>query len=805
MEEKNTNSEQVNAQVEPRGLAKISYYILYILVLILPFFTIPNFPNATSVSKSALTLGAVFLLLTIWIIGKLSKADIKILKNPVSYFSGLVVFAYLISSIFSKHPDMSFFGFGYENGTFFFVLSMFILMFLIPTIVNTKKKYLGIANAFIMGSLILFFIQFINLLKPLNFLGLSTNTSSLLGTWNSLGLMFGLTSFLALTLISNTSSGGKQKFYLTAFVLMLIGQTIVNFEISWWLTLSLTLVYLIYTIAGGNKDPQTSFDQAQDQSDKKKNRKNMLVAILLLISVAFLIFGREGDIGTQGGFLNRLTDKITLSPLEVRPSFKGTVTTIKGVYEESVLFGVGPNMFKEAWKDHKPESIIQNPYFWNTEFDYGSSYLTTQFTNTGIVGFVSLILFLISILYYIARGISLSHMDQDLERRRMTVFLGLGSLFGWSSMALYTTSTTLVVFTFLFTGLYLSVLKDNGLFTEKNISLSRTNVYNFASVIVLVIIFILTVSTAFIYTKKVRAWSGFNQSLVLVSQSEFNEASSLLRKSINLDSKDLYYRISGEVGILRLDEIANRQGAVVEELRPEFEKVSVDTNSDLVTAVELRDDYYQNYLSLAQFYMAVIKYGAPPAYDVVLNTYDQAISVAGDNPIPIYEKAKLQIALGNTESGINLLNQAIEVKPNYTDALYLRSQLAINSGNLESAIEDTINTLRITPINSGLLFQAGYLKYRAKSYEDAIVYLERAIYVNPSYANARYFLGLALNKVGKREEAINQFKTILELNPGHSGVMSIIRNLERGRDPFEGLAPSELPESSSNPPIDETE
>jgi tetratricopeptide (TPR) repeat protein len=256
------------------------------------------------------------------------------------------------------------------------------------------------------------------------------------------------------------------------------------------------------------------------------------------------------------------------------------------------------------------------------------------------------------------------------------------------------------------------------------------------------------------------------------------------------------------LGLARLGEIVNRQGARPEELRAQFQNILAETIGNAQQANSLNPVDALNSMNLGRVYEAILPFRIQGAADFAKKYYSDALERFPSNPEPYLAQARVEILEGRTTEAKNLLLKAVELKSDYAPAHFLLAQLEAQAGNISAAIKSAETTALLAPNDIGALFQLGLLYYQNKNFSDARLVLERAVSINSNYSNARYFLGLIYAREGEKQRALQEFEQILALNPGHQEVLRIIQNLRQGLDPLSGISPPQpQPERRSQLPV----
>jgi len=224
-------------------------------------------------------------------------------------------------------------------------------------------------------------------------------------------------------------------------------------------------------------------------------------------------------------------------------------------------------------------------------------------------------------------------------------------------------------------------------------------------------------------------------------------------------------------------------------LRNRFGVLFNQTVENAQAAVDADGENYRNWLTLQRVYQSVVPLQIEGAYENAVRSYERALALNPSSPELEINRARLELARGNSQNARDFIVRALEKKSNYTDAIFLLSQIQINEGEISEAIASVEAATFIDQNNPTAYFQLGLLYYSQENDQAAILALERAVALNSDYSNARYFLGLAYNREARVNDAIVQFERIEELNSDNEEVKLILRNLRQGNDPFANTSP----------------
>ena len=233
-------------------LNKISFYALLITAGVLPVFFIPGIHLDVMTAKNYFLVVGIAVSLIFWILARLKDGSFEIPKSPLLYIGGGVVFAYILSGIFSPATAVSFSGSSFEVGTVYSSIALFTLFFLGMYHFRTTAK-ISLLYMLLFGGFVLAFVfQTAFLFLGPNHLALGTFTqtiSSLIGSWNDMGIYFGLIAVLSLLTLELFKIKSLYRSILTgALVVSLAYLALVNFVPAWIVLGAVSLVIFVYLL-----------------------------------------------------------------------------------------------------------------------------------------------------------------------------------------------------------------------------------------------------------------------------------------------------------------------------------------------------------------------------------------------------------------------------------------------------------------------------------------------------------------------------------------------------------------------------
>jgi tetratricopeptide (TPR) repeat protein len=770
---------------------KVSFWIFLVTLFLVPIFFIPSQYAPLQLGKTLIILLPLIVGIMVWILGRLKEGKLIFPRNWTFAFFLIIPFIFGLSTIFSGSRVISLVGHSFEIGTFAFVTAMFLLSYLVYQIFTSTRRAAYAYLAFLASFLIIALFQAIRLFAGpgvLSFGIFTSSTSSIVGSWNDLGIYFGaaaLFSFVSLEILSLERQ--IKGLFFAVLVVSLFFLSVISFATVWYVIALFALIFFIYNF---------SFNQSGQKAEMSLHRKLPLTSLVVLVIalVFILIKGNLYDIMANGPFNMGLVRKFDISNVEVRPSFVSTFEVGKDSIKLHPIFGTGPNRFLNQWLLSKP-TAINNTDFWNSDFQYGYGLIPTFLVTTGLIGFVAWLAFLGFFIVLGFKAIFSRRTDPFKDYIRISSFII--ALYFWMFAVVYVPSAAILFLTFFFTGLI----------GTTSFNFVRDPKISFVSVLVFVAILLLALISG--YEVILRSVSAFYYEEGIAAATVSNNVSAAenyLARAIQFSSDDSYYQALSGLYLSDINTlVADQKQLSQDTIQTQFRNDLSNAQAAALDAKNFDPTNYQNYISLGEVSESVLPLNITGAYESAQAAYFAAQKLDPVDPTIPLILARLEVAHNNDAQAKVYINQALAMKSDYTDALLLLSQIQVNEGDLPSAIQSVDQATLISPTDAGLEFELGLLRYDNKDYQDAASAFEQATALVPNYANAQYFLGLSLAKLGDTADALKEFQAILVSNPNNQQVTAVIANLQAGRDPLYGLeAPANAPETAPTAPVSDS-
>ncbi len=233
---------------------RLSFISLSLIIVLLPIFCLPftNIPVETS--KGLLLVLGLTISLVFWAIARFTDGKIILPKSWLLISGGAIALVVLLSALASGSSQVSLFGTMFDIGSFWFIFSAFILMFMCSVVFRNPKKAKMILFGTILSSAVVLIFQSVHLFFPKNLslgiLSIVDKTANIFGSWNALGLFAGFSTLMFLLVIEFFPISKIAKIVLQVFTLLsILLAAAVNFPLVWILLGISSLIIFVYKVS----------------------------------------------------------------------------------------------------------------------------------------------------------------------------------------------------------------------------------------------------------------------------------------------------------------------------------------------------------------------------------------------------------------------------------------------------------------------------------------------------------------------------------------------------------------------------
>jgi tetratricopeptide (TPR) repeat protein len=661
-------------------LDKISFWSLFLVIVLLPVFILPFTQIPVETSKGLLLVVGLVVSVIFWMAARLSEKKVNFPKSTLLLSGVGVVLIFLLASIFSKVPQVSFFGTMLDIGSFWFILCCFLLMFLSSVILRDSGKAKSVLFGTLLSFMVVLVFQGLRFLSPGLSLGgvLIAKTDNILGSWNTLGLFAGFASTISLFLIEFVSISKAVKWMLGVCILLsLVLVAAVNFSLIWVLVGVFALLIFIYKV---------SFHSGLQHNSEGAVHFPVFSLGVVIVSLLFFVSSQF-----LGGFL---PNHLGVTNTEITPSFSATMLVTKAVLVQRPILGVGPNEFGQMWALYKPANINATQ-FWNVYFQSGFGLLPTLTATTGILGILAWLLFFF---FLIKAGMQSIFSNSEGRMNFDLALFFVAAIYLFIASFLYSVGSVIFLLAFVFTGVFigLSSNRDGGV---RSMEFSTSPRRSFPFIFTVVLLIIISAGLGFKYIERFVSIPYFAKAL---SADTIPVAEASIQKAVSLNPNDLYLRTYAQIYLIKFSSMVNEGSSLSDQDKSNLQA----TLNEAVNAATLAASYdsgnYLNFQTLGYVYSTVGQLGVSGAYDKAIAAYTTASNLNPVNPQLKLSIAEAYLAQGNTDQAKIYANQALTLKPDYSDAYSILSQIAKSQGDNATALSDAQKALSLSPGNKDL-------------------------------------------------------------------------------------------------------
>ena len=660
---------------------RLSFLSLFLVVVLLPLFSLPFTNIPVEISKGLLLVLGLAACVVFWAIARFSDGKIVFPRSWLLMSGFGIALVFLLSSLFSKNPQVSLFGTMFDIGSFWFIFSGFVLMLMSSVVFRTPQQAKTVLLGTILSSAFVLIFQGARLFMPtiLSLGILAGKTGNVLGSWNALGLFAGFSGLMFLLVIEFFPISKIEKLLLEIFILLsILLAASVNFSLVWVLLGVSGLIIFVYKVS-------TTFQESGNEGEKR--HFPMVSFVVVMIALLFFMSGQ-----IIGGFI---PSRLQISNTEVSPSLGATMSITKGVLAKYPVFGIGPNRFGEAWSMYKP-AIINNTQFWDVSFVSGSGLLPTLTATTGYFGILAWLIFFILFLVIGVKSV-FSSIKNGVNWEMLAFFVL--SLYLFVSSFFYSTGTVIFLLSLAFTGVFIGLAASS---SNREISISFLNDHrkSFFSILVLILLVIFSVATSFKYIERFTSVSYFGKA---ISASTEPVAENYINKALSLYSNDLYLRTYSQIYLVKLNSIASKGSTLSDADKADLQASFDQSVNSAQMAAAYDPSNYLNFQLLGSVYQAVGSLGVKDAYSKAVLAYQTASSLNPLNPGLKLAIAGALFVDGKVKDAKDYANEALFLKQDYIDALITLSQIEKSEGNNSGALSYAQAALSLAPTDKNLI------------------------------------------------------------------------------------------------------
>lgn len=746
-------------------LQSIAQLLFVVGAGLLPILFLPT-QYLSVVYGKEIVFGAVLVLAILFsTLHVLRLGTVTLVSSPVLLAFWGVVGVTVLSAYLSGDLHDAFLGDALGIHTAAFTILLALCMTGALMLKNTKKAIVRLYGLLIISALILSVFHLVRLVvgaDTVSFWFFNSAVDSPFGGWNDLALFFGLTLLLALLAIGQLPLTKIARVVLVSIVaIAMVMLAAINFTAVWIVLGLVSFITLIYSLVR---------HRISNTTDEEGSAVLVVLSVLIfLVSATFVIFG-----GQLTGAINSVTN---INYVEVRPSASATLDIAKATYKDHALLGIGPNRFADAWRLYKDADINQT-IFWNTRFTAGSSYVATRAIETGLLGLLAWIIFLVVFLWRGFRALFKDSYTDPFWR-----FVGTSSfvaaLYLWGMSVVYVPGATTLLLAAICTGIFVAVTTQRP-GVGRVVSLEGNKSVAFAFVAGAVVTIAVVVAAAYAVVVHANSIYNFNRAVATVEPGDaLTDLIDSIASSYQLDQNDVFARQIAFYHLAQLNSLLTISEPSDAERQLFQNTITAGVNAAKV-AVDADKTEPLNWDMLGQFYGLLSSIGVDGAVDRAIEVYQSAETLDPQNPAYRLAQARLAFLAGDNDQARSLAEGALTLRPRYAEAILTLAQIDIAEGKLDEAVSRARSLVALDPQNPAQYYQLAILLIEQGNREEAITALKQAIALEPQYANAHYVLGLQYVADGQVDAGIAELEIVRSLNENNTFIDALINDVKNG-------------------------
>ena len=342
------------------------------------------------------------------------------------------------------------------------------------------------------------------------------------------------------------------------------------------------------------------------------------------------------------------------------PSFKTSWAISIDTIKDSPFLGIGPGNYITAFNRFRPVSANSSDT-WALTFTTSRSFLLTSLTETGIIGFIILIMLLYQIYRLAEKYLTKKISGSPLEAG---VFVSLGLMVASFIFFPFYLTTIFLFF------LLLSIVSSKH---EVSINLKTINESKVAArlpaIVFSAVTIALVVTVSFMGAKLTFAEYTFAKALLAVGKNDGKLVYDTLTKAIKLNPRsDRYHMSLSQIDMAVASAIAQNKD-LKDSDKNTITQLIQQAISEAKNGVSLNPQRSGNWENLAAIYQSIMPF-AQGSDNFAIQTYTQAIALNPVNPNLRISLGGLYYALGRYDDAISAFQLATLAKPDLANAHY---------------------------------------------------------------------------------------------------------------------------------------
>ncbi len=668
-------------------MQKISRFLIYAVVALIPLFTLPFTADVLNFPKQCLFLLLISLAVFFWIGGMIAAKKITLKYNKSIFIIIILLAAALVSSLVSLYPYGSFWGLPLSTVDNFANLFGFALLYLLIINLFDQKSSVNLLFCAIiscgLAGLYALLQGFGLYLVPFGYA--KSSFFNTVGTASGLIFVVAVCLCAALPLIF-ISKGWRKWLLIICAVVFGLDMIFYNVTLG-WITVSIGLLGLFL------------FAMSSDKFAAIHKNVRSISFLLLTIAIIFVCLNFFG--GTMmPNVYSTVYECIHFNPqpLEVYLTQPATAKIVNNTLRQTAttfFFGSGPGTFIYDFEKFKPAQIVQNDNFWNVEFTNGASEILDIIATKGFLG---ILIFAVFLGYIIWRSFRLLTDDQNNNEMLPALFSGLLAIIA----ALFVYPLTFV------SGLLLWLLVALIGTADKKSELSfaiQSIKSAYVSSLLIIILLIAQAGCLIWLSKRYYAEVKYANAGVALQKNNINDAlqNLLLATSSVYNKQDNYLTDLAQIYLMNANQISqqmNQQNkpqeeivnAIVPYLKGSIDAVQAAVNANKNNVVNWSVRGY------VMSQMAGLGVAGDPA-DLAEQSYKKALELEPNNPTLWTQLGQIMLQKKDLASAKNDFQKAIELNPKYSNARYYLGLIYDENGDKQAAINEFTIIAQLNPDN----------------------------------------------------------------------------------------------------------
>ncbi len=694
---------------------------------------VPGGVLSGSILKGYLLIAGVLVALVAWLLGRLIEGAFHIPWTPFFAGVGILIGALFLSALFSHTPYLSFFGEGFDQGTFAVFAALLLGLFLASMLFKTRGRIVTFLQGFFIVYVVIALYQLVHLIFPaVTSLNVFFNRADTpVGVWSDFAFLSGAVLIGGAVMLQFMKPPRKMRIIaMVSSLLALFFVILTNIFMVWVLVGSLAILILIYTLVINRFSEERNFP--------------FMAFFLSLIALLFILANN-----LLGGVLANI---FKASYVDVHPSLSATVHVAELSLRAHPIFGAGPNRFLNEWLTHRP-SIVNSHTLWDVPFNAGASLLMTIAFLGGALGILAVLFFLMTFIRESIRKVFRNAVHP--ENGYLVFALFLIALYFLAAILFFAPGIAVTISAFAFLGLFFGAMIGEGRVHERTIYFLKDQRASFFSILSIVALILISAGTAYAATERFGSFIYFQKALTSMQSGDIDRANSRLTQAITLADLPLFERtrvLIASQSVQRTLALSSNS-ASSDSIKAVLQNAVSTGNTAARTAISIDPSDPANYIALGDFLRLIVPLKVDGVFPAAEDAYKRAIALAPDYPKTYLNLAELYFDSGDNKNARIYAQKAINEKPNYTEAFFLMSQIEVADGNSGAAMKRLEDATLIDPNNPDTYFELGLLRYHNGDYSGAAQSFTIAVRLNTQYLNAWYYLALADQKTGAYSDA----------------------------------------------------